>query len=77
MGRFPTKEHLMNTVRRPQYVPTKAVVEEQTICCGHKRCPHVVRYEDGSLTITDDDAVIEFDANQAKALREMLTRTQA
>jgi hypothetical protein len=68
----------MNTApSRPEYVPTKTVAEEQTICCGHKRCPHVVRYEDGSLTITDDGAVIEFDANQAKALREMLTRSEA
>jgi hypothetical protein len=57
-----------------EYNPTKNIVEEATICCGHKRCPHVALYEDGSVIITDDDQRIEFDPAQARVLLAMLDR---
>jgi hypothetical protein len=32
--------------------------EEVLMCCGHKRCPTVSVFEDGSIELSDDDAEI-------------------
>ena len=57
------------TARKPTYA--------ETICCGHRRCPTVAMFEDGSLSISDEIAGalvrIEFSVEQAKRLRELLT----
>lgn len=31
------------------------VIHQETICCGYKRCPTVTKFDDGSMTISDDD----------------------
>lgn len=33
-------------------------VHEEEMCCGHKRCPKVRLFEDGSAELTDDDSAI-------------------
>jgi hypothetical protein len=37
---------------------TKREVHRETMCCGYKRCPEVVVFDDGSAEITDDDPAI-------------------
>jgi hypothetical protein len=32
------------------------VIHQETMCCGHKKCPTVTVFEDGSMEITDNDA---------------------
>lgn len=32
------------------------VIHQETMCCGHKRCPVVKMLDDGSVEISDDDA---------------------
>jgi len=55
------------------YKPTKAVEAEETLCCGYKRCPTVKVYEDGSVTLDEDDGShIELQPHQADRLQEML-----
>lgn len=34
------------------------VTHQETLCCGHKRCPEAKLFEDGSIELTDDDAEI-------------------
>ena len=31
------------------------VIHQETMCCGHKRCPVVKIFDDGSIEISDDD----------------------
>lgn len=31
-------------------------VHQETICCGHKRCPTVTLFDDGSMQISDNDS---------------------
>ena len=31
------------------------VIHQETMCCGFKRCPTVVVFEDGSMQISDND----------------------
>ena len=58
---------------------TKPVYSE-TICCGHKRCPTVAIFDDGSMTISDQIAgahvTIAFAPDQAARLRALLSTSQ-
>lgn len=53
------------------------LLHSETICCGHKRCPTVCFYEDGTLSIHDDVegtfTKVTFTAEQAARLRELLS----
>jgi len=52
---------------------TKKAVHEETMCCGHRRCPAVTLYDDGSLDVREDDGrLISFDPDQAARLRQLL-----
>lgn len=31
------------------------LIHQETLCCGHKRCPVVKVFDDGSMRISDDD----------------------
>jgi len=31
-------------------------IHQETMCCGYKRCPTVTIFDDGSMTISDDDS---------------------
>lgn len=31
-------------------------IRQEVMCCGHKRCPTVTVFDDGSMEIRDDDA---------------------
>lgn len=31
------------------------MIHQETMCCGYKRCPVVSVFDDGSVTIFDDD----------------------
>jgi hypothetical protein len=31
------------------------LVHQETMCCGHARCPKVKLFDDGSVEISDDD----------------------
>jgi hypothetical protein len=31
------------------------VIHQETMCCGHKRCPTIKVFEDGSIELSDDD----------------------
>ncbi len=31
------------------------LILQETLCCGFKRCPSVEVFDDGSITISDDD----------------------
>jgi hypothetical protein len=31
------------------------LIQQETLCCNHKRCPTVSVFDDGSLEITDND----------------------
>ncbi len=33
----------------------REIVHEETMCCGYKKCPVVTKFDDGSVTLTDDD----------------------
>lgn len=33
-------------------------IHQETMCCGYKRCPTVTIFDDGSMTISDDDSEI-------------------
>ena len=33
-------------------------IHQETMCCGYKRCPTVTVFDDGSMTISDDDSEI-------------------
>jgi len=57
-------------------------IHEEEMCCGHKKCPRVVIFEDGSAELTDDDAeggsvgTIKLHPEVAKRLGELLTSQQ-
>jgi hypothetical protein len=51
--------------------PNSPVIEE-TFCCGHKRCPRLRVYPDGSGTLDDDGKEIAFTPEQLKAMQAML-----
>ena len=34
------------------------LIHQETMCCGYKRCPTVTVFDDGSMTISDDDSEI-------------------
>jgi len=34
------------------------MIHQETMCCGYKKCPTVEVFDDGSVTISDDDAEI-------------------
>lgn len=36
----------------------KREVHRETMCCGYKKCPEIVLFEDGSAELTDNDAEI-------------------
>jgi hypothetical protein len=31
-------------------------IHQETMCCGHKRCPTVTLFDDGSMRIYDNDS---------------------
>ena len=33
----------------------KREVHRETMCCGYKKCPELVVFDDGSAELTDDD----------------------
>lgn len=37
---------------------TPRAVHEEELCCGHRKCPTVRVFEDGSVELTDDDPAI-------------------
>lgn len=48
------------------------VTQEVTICCGHKRCPRMRRFEDGALELVDEGQRIMLTADQADTLGSLL-----
>jgi hypothetical protein len=34
----------------------KREIHRETMCCGYKKCPEVVIFDDGSVLLSDDDA---------------------
>jgi len=55
-------------------MPTpRKLLTRDDMCCGHKRCPVVEVYEDGTVQIADDGKVIEFTAEQADRLEAVLS----
>lgn len=34
------------------------LIHQETMCCGYKRCPTVEVFDDGSVTLSDDDTEI-------------------
>ena len=32
------------------------LIHQETMCCGYKRCPVVEIFDDGSVTLSDDDS---------------------
>ena len=32
------------------------LIQQETLCCGYRRCPSVKVFEDGSMEISDNDA---------------------
>ena len=57
-----------------EYKPTKAVVAEDTMCCGAKRCANVQVFEDGSVHMDDEGQKIDFNPEQAKMLLGFLKK---
>lgn len=54
-------------------MPTpKKLLARDDMCCGHKRCPVVEAYEDGTVQIEDEGQRIEFTAEQADRLEAVL-----
>ena len=56
----------------------RRVVQEETMCCGYKKCPTFRRFEDGSVEVSDDDdeggsvGTVRFAPEQAARLLELL-----
>lgn len=58
--------------------PRPAVVHSETVCCGHKRCPTVELYADGTARIFErfeDGRELSFDLSpeQRSRLAELLS----
>lgn len=54
-------------------MPTpKSIIASDNMCCGHKRCPDVKAFSDGTVTVEDDGKLIEFDEEQADRLTAVL-----
>ena len=59
-------------------MPQPEVKFEMMMCCGHKRCPHVSVYSDGSIVVTDDEPIsgimqtIRFNPQQTRELLGIL-----
>ncbi len=59
-----------------------AIVHEEKICCGYKRCPLIRIHDDGSIELTDDDTeagsvgTIKLRPEAAARLKELLTAPQ-
>lgn len=59
-----------------------AVVHTEVMCCGHKKCPEIKIFADGSVTLTDDDpevgsvGTIKLRSEAAKRLAELLGRAK-
>lgn len=34
---------------------SRAIIHEETMCCGYKKCPTLKVFADGSAELTDDD----------------------
>jgi hypothetical protein len=55
------------------------LVHQETMCCGYKRCPVIEVFDDGSVTLSDDDAdlgsvgVIKIRPEAANRLLELLS----
>lgn len=53
-------------------------VFSETFCCGYKKCPSIKVFDDGSATLTDDDAesgsvgTIKLKPEAARRLMEIL-----
>ncbi len=56
------------------------VVHKEVMCCGHKRCPTIEVFDDGSITVSDDDVQnesigqIKFRPEVVARLRELLLK---
>lgn len=56
------------------------VIHQETMCCGHKRCPTVTVFDDGSAELSDDDAetgsvgTIKLSSEQLDRLVELRTK---
>ncbi len=56
------------------------IVHRETVCCGFKKCPDVVVYEDGTVEITDNDeetgsvGTIKLSAEQAERVASLITK---
>ena len=54
------------------------MIHEEEMCCGHAKCPTVKIFDDGSVTLTDNDAesgsvgTIKLKPEVAARLRELL-----
>ncbi len=55
-------------------LPTRKVVAADNMCCGHKRCPNVEAFDDGTLRIEDNGVAVEFTAEQAERLELVLLK---
>ena len=56
------------------------MIHQETMCCGRERCPVVKLFDDGSVTISDDDVeigsvgIIKIRPDAAARLVELLTK---
>lgn len=56
------------------------MIHQETMCCGMKRCPVVKIFDDGSVSISDDDPDLDSVGNirlrpeAAVVLRELLNK---
>ncbi len=55
------------------------LILQETLCCGYRKCPGVEIFDDGSITLSDDDAeagsvgTIKIRPEAADRLLELLT----
>lgn len=68
----------MGDTERATGTKAPALVHEETMCCGYKKCPTLRQYDDGSVEISDDDAgggsvgTVRFQPEQARRLAALL-----
>jgi hypothetical protein len=58
-------------------------IHEETMCCGHKRCPVIRIFDDGTVELTDDDVdngsvgTIRLSREVAERVAELLPRARS
>ena len=58
------------------------LIQQETLCCGHKRCPVVQLFDDGSMRISDDDTeknslgTIKLEPDQVARIVELVSKNK-